>query len=92
MHIAAAVGIPVVVIFGPTPPHIYLPQGANAGLGPEPECQHRGGGLDSPGCWPSDHCLVRSDSCTAAVQTDTVIAALEAALKGCEPLPYLAGK
>jgi ADP-heptose:LPS heptosyltransferase len=80
MHIAAAVGIPVVAIFGPTRPEIYLPRGASTAVEADANCQHRGRGLDSPGCWPSDHCLVALHSCTAAVQADAVITALEPAL------------
>jgi ADP-heptose:LPS heptosyltransferase len=80
MHIAAAVGIPVVAVFGPTNPHIYLPRGQAVGLAGGLDCPHRAHSMSPPGCWASEHCLIGSDNCTVAVHTENVIAALRQVL------------
>jgi ADP-heptose:LPS heptosyltransferase len=80
MHMAAAVGIPVVAVFGPTSPGIYLPRGRTISLAGGVNCPHRSYNMDPPGCWASENCLIAPDNCTAAVHTQTVIAALASVL------------
>jgi ADP-heptose:LPS heptosyltransferase len=80
MHMAAAVGTPVVAVFGPTSPRVYLPRGQAVGLAGGGDCPHRAHGLNPPGCWQSERCLIGPESCTAAVRTEDVIAALRRTL------------
>ncbi len=77
MHVAAAVGTVVLAIFGPTSPGVYLPPGENAGFGGDVDCEHRARGLNPPGCWQSDRCLIAVQKCIEAVQADVVLALLE---------------
>lgn len=76
MHIAAAVGTPVVAIFGPTSPSLFLPRGRTIALGGEVNCPYRATGLTPPGCWHSATCLIGPGNCTVTVETEDVIAAL----------------
>jgi hypothetical protein len=76
MHIAAAVRTPVVAIFGPTSPRLYLPRGRTEGLAAGQDCPHRTDKLVPPGCWNSERCLIAPDHCTAAVATEAVLATL----------------
>ncbi|MEQ8819822.1 MAG: glycosyltransferase family 9 protein [Sumerlaeia bacterium] len=70
LHLAAALGTPVVGIYGPTDPAVYLPPGArNASAGPpEDGCPHRRPrSLRHPECWREDRCLIAEAPCTHAV-------------------------
>jgi ADP-heptose:LPS heptosyltransferase len=80
MHIAAAVGTPVIAVFGPTSHSVYLPRGHAVGLSGDINCPHRTYNMDPPGCWASEHCLIAPRSCTAAVSVESVIKALQAVL------------
>ena len=83
MHMAAAVGTPVVGVFGPTSPDIFLPPTPDAtGLvGRDIACPHRNTrSLHPPGCWTSSHCLIAEQSCITRVSTESVLAAARAAL------------
>jgi ADP-heptose:LPS heptosyltransferase len=80
MHIAAAVGTPVIAIFGPTTHSVYLPRGQAVGLSGDINCPHRTYNMDPPGCWASEHCLIAPRSCTAAVPVESVTKALQAVL------------
>jgi ADP-heptose:LPS heptosyltransferase len=80
MHMAAAVGTPVIAVFGPTTPGVYLPRGQAIGLAGDFTCPHRTYNMDPPGCWASEHCLIASVNCTAAVPTESVITALRSVL------------
>jgi len=80
MHMAAAVGTPTVGIFGPTSPHIYLPEGATA-VGGEDGCAHRPADrFGPPACVLEGRCLINRRSCITAVSVPAVRAALERAL------------
>jgi ADP-heptose:LPS heptosyltransferase len=82
MHIAAAVRTPVVAIFGPTSPRVFLPRGRSEWLAADVNCPHRTNSLSPPGCWHSERCLIAEDHCTAAVPTGAVTAALRRILRG----------
>ena len=81
MHIAAAVGTSVVAVFGPTSPRVYLPRGQGIGVRGDLSCPHRSHNMNPPACWESEHCLIPADNCTAAVPTNSVIAALRTVLE-----------
>lgn len=77
MHLAAAVDIPVVAVFGPTSPAIYAPPGATVFFG-ETACPHR---LEKrfgpPRCVVEGHCLLEGRrSCIDAIDADPVANAM----------------
>jgi ADP-heptose:LPS heptosyltransferase len=80
MHMASAVGTPVIAVFGPTSPRVYLPRGRTVGLAGDLACLHRAYGMSPPGCWQSEQCLIGPDNCTRMVQAEAVIASLEGVL------------
>jgi hypothetical protein len=82
MHIADAVGTPVVGIFGPTRPQVYLPRSTPSVAlgGSNINCDHQALGMNPPGCWQSGHCLIATECCTSAVQTEAVISVLPSML------------
>jgi ADP-heptose:LPS heptosyltransferase len=83
MHIAAAVGTPVIGIFGPTSPRIYRPPAPHAvGLvGRGIVCPYRNtASLQPPGCWNSDRCLIAEESCIGRVPLRAVVAAMRRVL------------
>ncbi len=85
MHLAAAVATPVVAVFGPTSPQIYLPSSptAFAAGGEEIECRYRNTrSLHPPGCWASDRCLIAERGCIERASVDDVVAAAHRALAG----------
>ncbi len=85
MHMAAAVGTPVVAVFGPTSPQIYLPPSATAfAAGATPvECPHLNTrSLHPPGCWAADRCLVAEHGCIHRTSVDDVVLAAQRALSG----------
>jgi ADP-heptose:LPS heptosyltransferase len=79
LHIAAAVGTPVVGIYGPTSPELYRPRfpWALALGGREPPCPHRASERLTPaGCWGPDRCLIDEGSCIKRVGVEDVWDAL----------------
>jgi ADP-heptose:LPS heptosyltransferase len=81
MHMASAVGTPVIAVFGPTSPRVYLPRGRTVGLAVDLDCPHRTYTMSPPGCWASERCLIGPDNCTLAVPAEAVIASLEGVLR-----------
>lgn len=76
MHIAAAVGIGTVAVFGPSSPRVALPPGSTAVDSAVP-CAHRPANHFGPGsCVIEDRCLIAEDSCIAVVPVDTVAESL----------------
>ncbi len=85
MHMAAAIHTPVVGIFGPTAPGVYLPPSpvAFAVGGEHIDCPYRNTrSLHPPGCWGTDRCLIADDGCIHRVAVDEVVAVAERALAG----------
>lgn len=83
MHMAAAVGAPVVGVFGPTRGPIFLPPGSHtaaadpAGL----ECAHRETEtLFPPECWLAGHCLIAEEGCIHRTRLEDVIGAVDGLL------------
>jgi len=60
MHLAAAVGTPVVVLFGPTHPHLYLPTGVRSqAVAASAPCPYRPGrAFGHPRCVLAGSCLI----------------------------------
>jgi hypothetical protein len=81
MHMASAVGTPVIAVFGPTSPRVYLPRGRTVGLAGDLDCPHRTDTMSPPGCWASEQCLIGPDNCTLAVPAGAAIASLERVLR-----------
>lgn len=80
MHVAAAVGIPVVALFGPTRPSIYLPrQGQALALtGDRPGCEFRENtGIRPSRCQMAERCLNGEESCICAIGVEDVLSACE---------------
>ena len=79
MHMASALDVPVIAIFGPTSPHLYLPEnGAMAVTGIDIACPHRK--IDSFGpspCIIESRCLTADQGCITRAETGQVIAAIE---------------
>lgn len=83
MHMAAALGVATVAVFGPTSPGVALPEGATAVVSGVP-CHHRPIDRFGPGaCMLEDRCLVGEQGCIAAVSVEAVASAL------CGALPAL---
>ncbi|HEX7118130.1 MAG TPA: glycosyltransferase family 9 protein [Longimicrobiales bacterium] len=85
MHVAAAVGTPVVGLYGPTVPEIFRPPvpHAHAVVARHIRCPHRNTrSLHPPGCWSSPHCLIADRSCVEAVSVEAALAAARHALDG----------
>jgi ADP-heptose:LPS heptosyltransferase len=75
MHISAAVGTPTVAVFGPTSARVALPEGARA-VAPSLPCVYRlEDRFGPPQCVLEDRCLVREQSCIAAIPVDAVLTA-----------------
>jgi len=79
MHMGAAVGTPVVAVFGPTDPSIYLPPTASCkAVGSTISCPHRKKGVFGPSaCLVKGHCLIGTHSC---IDDNAVASVLEAAM------------
>ncbi|MBI3278371.1 MAG: glycosyltransferase family 9 protein [Acidobacteria bacterium] len=92
MHMAAAVDTPVIAVFGPTSPRVYLPRGRTLGLASDLDCSHRSYNMSPPRCWESQQCLIRPDNCTFTVHAGAVIASLQGVLRpSAAAIPTLAG-
>ncbi|MFO7963000.1 MAG: glycosyltransferase family 9 protein [Desulfobacterales bacterium] len=80
MHVSAAVGTPVVGIFGPTDPRVYLPRDppSSAVAPPETECRFRRTCTIGPApCVLHQRCLAGHKPCIAGIPLEDVIAAVE---------------
>lgn len=78
MHVAAAVGVPIVALFGPTSPLIYLPPGATS-VSANVECRHRKTtAFGPPDCVIAGHCLIADQSCINQIDGVTVLTAIDA--------------
>ncbi len=85
MHLAAAVATPVVAVFGPTSPRIYLPPSPSAFAvgGTDIDCPYRNTrSLHPPGCWAAEHCLIAERGCIERASLDDVVTAAQRALAG----------
>lgn len=82
MHMAAAVGAPLVALFGPTSPQIYLPrQGEALALGGDTPCPRRlRWSFGPPECVMAGRCLEGMRSCIDQVRAGAVSAAVRSAL------------
>ncbi|RJR34338.1 MAG: hypothetical protein C4576_26510 [Desulfobacteraceae bacterium] len=80
MHIAASVGTPVIGLFGPTDPSIYLPRQGHtrAVCGDKPDCvfRQRLGIRPSP-CLGAGRCLSGEKSCILEIGVLEVLNAVE---------------
>lgn len=85
MHMAAALGVPTVAIFGPTAPRVYLPAAAHAlaAGGEDIACPHRNtDSLQPPGCWADDRCLIGIGGCIRRTGVEEVLDLARRALAG----------
>jgi ADP-heptose:LPS heptosyltransferase len=78
MHMGAALGLPVVAVFGPTSPHIYFPGGdGSVALGGDLPCPHRRvNSFGPPECLVLGHCLQGYRSCIDAVSAEVMSRAI----------------
>jgi ADP-heptose:LPS heptosyltransferase len=79
MHMAAALGVPTVAVFGPTCPAIYLPPGAHTrGVAPRVPCQFRlTQAFGPPECIARTRCLKGFRTCIDHVRTAEVTDAIQ---------------
>jgi ADP-heptose:LPS heptosyltransferase len=84
MHLAAALGTPLVALFGATDPEIWGPRGAHckvvqalAPCGPRPSC----------GAGPYPRCPRGTAACMNAISVEEVLAAVEELLRARVPAP-----
>jgi ADP-heptose:LPS heptosyltransferase len=91
MHLAAAVGTPVLAIFGPTSPRIYLPPGERAAAaGGMDDCPfRRQASFGPPDCLVQGHCMLGLRSCIDRVQNEEVLAILQRLTSAGQPLPAM---
>jgi hypothetical protein len=91
MHLAAAVGTPVLAIFGPTSPSIYLPPGGAAvAVGGMDDCPFRRRySFGPPDCLLQGRCMLGLRSCIDRVESGQVLASLHAASSRRQPAPAL---
>jgi len=75
MHMSAAVGTPVVAVFGPTSAAIYLPPGAqHRGISSPSPCPYRKTQAFGPSqCLVLNRCLIDRNGCIDAVPLSTVL-------------------
>ncbi|MDA8165331.1 MAG: glycosyltransferase family 9 protein [Desulfobacteraceae bacterium] len=92
LHLAAAVGVPVAGVYGPTSPAIYRPPGGKAVV-PRVWCPHRkAGSFGPPACIAQDRCLTEAGSCIATIAVGDLLAALrEGAGRWARPALAVAG-
>jgi ADP-heptose:LPS heptosyltransferase len=84
MHIAAAMGVPVAAVFGPTWPGIYLPMHSEARAfgGWTQACAYRHTAVfGAPQCVHEDRCLAYQQSCIHEASPDAIRRYLEALLR-----------
>lgn len=84
MHIAAAMGVPVAAVFGPTWPGIYLPrhQEARAFGGWTQPCAYRHtAAFGHPHCVYEDRCLTQQNGCIHETSADAIRRYLETLLR-----------
>jgi len=84
MHVAAAAGTPVVALFGPTSPRIYLPchNGSIAVDAWNDDCRYRkNASFGPPECLVSMRCLVGPGSCIHKAQMEDVLNAVRSFLR-----------
>jgi ADP-heptose:LPS heptosyltransferase len=96
MHMAAAVGIPLVALFGPTSPDIYLPRHASSqALGGDDPCSRRRAvSFGPPECVMNGRCPEGMRSCIDQVRIGEVVAAVHRALaegNSARPIPLHTG-
>lgn len=92
MHVAAAVGAPVVGAFGPTRAEVFLPPGAYAiGVGPrDVHCSYRQTrSLRPPDCWRQGRCLIAERGCIHETRLESVLSAVDRLLDA--PVPQWIG-
>jgi ADP-heptose:LPS heptosyltransferase len=89
MHLAAAVGTPVLAVFGPTSPDIYLPPGGSAiAVGGRDDCPfRRQSSFGPPDCLVREDCMLGLRSCIDRVSSDEVLAALRQLIDITVPQP-----
>jgi heptosyltransferase-1 len=81
MHITAAVGTPMIAIFGPTCPNIYSPPAA-AAVKANIDCPYRKTTeFGPPNCVLANRCLIDRQSCINKVDVDAVMKAIQATLR-----------
>ncbi len=80
MHIAAAVGVPVVAIFGPTSSTIYRPPAAKSIDTAVTCCYRKTHEFGPPDCVVLNRCLIDARGCIEAVEITDVLNALQALL------------
>ncbi|GBG58012.1 lipopolysaccharide core heptosyltransferase RfaQ [Sporomusaceae bacterium FL31] len=71
LHIAQAVGTPVIAVFGPTDPRVWGPRGKNDVLIYEP--------VDCSPCWGRKECL--EHQCMMRIDSQKIVRAVEAILR-----------
>jgi ADP-heptose:LPS heptosyltransferase len=79
MHMAGALRLPTVAVFGPTSPSVYRPPADPvAGISPDAvPCPHRRtDSLHPPACFAEGRCLIAPGSCIEAASEEGVLAAL----------------
>lgn len=92
MHVAAAVGVPAVIVFGPTSARIYQPPGGHA-VRSERVCEYRrDDDFDPPLCWLEERCLKGLRSCVDDVDEEHVMSALRATVYPRLEIAYLASR
>lgn len=88
MHLAAAVGTPVVTLFGPTVPHLYLPQWVRSqAVTSGSTCPYRPRrAFGHPRCVLAGSCLIGTP-CIQAIDPAQVYATVKAEYTRCLPEP-----
>jgi ADP-heptose:LPS heptosyltransferase len=83
MHLSAAVGCPVVALFGPTPPEVLRPRdGVSRALCDGAfDCKYQvRGKYGIPRCWNAGQCLIAPESCVNRVPVAAVTRAVDGIL------------
>ena len=88
MHLACAVGTPVLAIFGPTDPQVFLPPAtlvrSIGGIGVV--CEKHGRHFQGvPRCWGESRCPCRAESCINQVAVESVTNAVHKILEQRRP-------
>jgi ADP-heptose:LPS heptosyltransferase len=77
-HLAAALGVPTVTLFGPTWHARYAPPAPNRALQGMPDCRERDLlNHARQRCWFSGHCPLGWPTCVAAIAPEAIVAACE---------------